>query len=103
MVDRRATLGDEGSGEDQSGHALWSGCHIPARSLTTSRARLRRNTILFVLGPNHALMVLFLGTHSKTSQWVTHSKIALARTRLTSEFPKSLVLGRDQNIHIRLT
>ena len=48
--------------------ALISNCHIPARAPTTSRARLRRSTILFTLGPDHALTVLFLGTHaSRTS------------------------------------
>ncbi|RXH84513.1 hypothetical protein DVH24_032797, partial [Malus domestica] len=61
-------------------------CHISARDPTTSRARLRYNTILSALGPNHALTVLFLGTHTRTSQWVTHHGIALARTHLTSEF-----------------
>ena len=55
------------------GLAMIPNCHIPARATTTSRARLRRNTILFALGPDHALTVLFLGTHaSRTSQWVTH-------------------------------
>ncbi|KAB2615942.1 THO complex subunit 3 [Pyrus ussuriensis x Pyrus communis] len=41
-------------------------------------------TILSDLGPNHALTVLFLGTRTRTSQWVTHHGIALARTHLTS-------------------
>ncbi|RXH86666.1 hypothetical protein DVH24_021939 [Malus domestica] len=53
-------------------------------------------------------MVLFLGTHTRTSQWVTHSGNALAQTRLTSEFrwnPKSVSSQKasDGNIHIRLT
>ncbi|RXI03037.1 hypothetical protein DVH24_003115 [Malus domestica] len=65
-----------------------------------------------VLGPDHSLTVLFLGTHTRTSWWVTHHGIALARYSLnfevpmepkTSELPKCLVLGRDENIHIRLT
>ena len=38
---------------------------------TTFRARLCRSTILSALGPGHALTVLFLGTHTRTSQWVT--------------------------------
>ncbi|RXI00188.1 hypothetical protein DVH24_037736 [Malus domestica] len=85
----------------------------PGPDPTTSQARLCRSMILSVLGPDYAIKVLFLGTHTKTSQWVTHHGIALARTRLTSEFlrnlkpvsslPKGLVLGRDENIHIRLT
>ncbi|KAM1198560.1 hypothetical protein ACFX13_010136 [Malus domestica] len=61
-------------------------CHIPARAATTSRARLHRTTILSALGPDHAITVLFLGTHMRTSQWVTHHKIALVRSHLTSEF-----------------
>ncbi|RXH96497.1 hypothetical protein DVH24_009001 [Malus domestica] len=55
-------------------------CHIPART------RLHHSTILSALGPDHTLTVLFLGIHTRTSQWVTHHGIALARTRLTSEF-----------------
>ncbi|RXH90489.1 hypothetical protein DVH24_035253 [Malus domestica] len=61
-------------------------CHIPARAPTTSQAQLHCNTILSALGPDHALTVLFLGTHTRASQWVTHHEIALVRTRLTSEF-----------------
>ncbi|RXH77850.1 hypothetical protein DVH24_039821 [Malus domestica] len=67
--------------------------------------------ILSTLGPNHVLTVLFLGTHaSKTSQWVTHPGNALTPFLLNfgvptepkaSELPKGLVLGRDENIHIR--
>ncbi|RXI09897.1 hypothetical protein DVH24_030250 [Malus domestica] len=72
--------------------------------------RLIRRTILSVFGPDHSLTVLFLGTHKRTFQWVIHLWIALARTRLTSKFlprsselPKGIVLGRDRNMHIRLT
>ncbi|RXH88766.1 hypothetical protein DVH24_000365, partial [Malus domestica] len=39
---------------------------------TTSRVRFRRSTVLSALGPDHALTVLFLGTHIRTSQWVTY-------------------------------
>ena len=78
-----------------SGHglALIPNCHIPARALSTSRPRLRCSTILSTLGLDHALMDLFLGTHTRTSQWVTHHGNALERTPLTSEFrwnPKSV-------------
>ena len=47
----------------------------------------------------------------RTSQWVTHPGNALARYSLNFEVPmepeasellKGLVLGRDENIHIRL-
>ncbi|RXI01701.1 hypothetical protein DVH24_015050 [Malus domestica] len=61
-------------------------CHIPARAPTTSPAQLCRSTILTALGLDHALKVLFMGTHTRTSQWVTHPGNALAQTRLTSEF-----------------
>ncbi|RXH86999.1 hypothetical protein DVH24_028499 [Malus domestica] len=53
-------------------------------------------TILSTLGPNHALTVLFLGTHTGTSQWVTYLGNALARTRLTSEFRWNLKLVSSQ-------
>ncbi|RXH78190.1 hypothetical protein DVH24_001708 [Malus domestica] len=61
-------------------------CHIPAWAPTTFRTRLRRSTILFALGPDHTLTVLFQGPHTRTSQWVTHDEIVFVRTRLTSEF-----------------
>ncbi|XP_050105265.1 uncharacterized protein LOC126584938 [Malus sylvestris] len=48
--------------------------------------RLRRSTILSALGPDHTLMVSFLGIYARTSQWVIHHVIALARTRLISKF-----------------
>ena len=95
------------------GLALIPNCHIQARAPTTSRARLRRSTILSALGPGHALTVLFLGTHaSRTFQWVTHPGNALAPYSLNfgvlmepeaNELPKGLMLGRDGNIHVRLT
>ncbi|KAM2996506.1 hypothetical protein FF2_043324 [Malus domestica] len=66
--------------------AMIPNCHIPARAPTTSQARLYRSTILSALSPNHARTVLFLRTHTRTSQWVTHHENALVRTRLTSEF-----------------
>ena len=93
------------------GLALIPNCHIPAQAPTTSRARLRRNTILSALGPGHAHTVLFLRTHTRTSQWVTHHGL-LSRELVNfgvpmeleaSELPKSLVLGRYENIHVRLT
>ncbi|RXH92570.1 hypothetical protein DVH24_033466 [Malus domestica] len=68
-------------------------CHIHARAPTTSQARLYHSMILSVFGSDHTLTVLFMGTHTRISQWVTHPGIALARTRLTSKFlwnPKSM-------------
>ena len=91
--------------------ALFSVSH-PGLGGTTSRARLHRSTILSALGPQHTLTVLFLGTHTRTSRWVTHPGNALVRYSLNfgvpmepkaSELPKGLVLGRDWNIHIRIT
>ncbi|RXH78761.1 hypothetical protein DVH24_002279, partial [Malus domestica] len=61
-------------------------CHIPSWAPTTSWVQLGRSTILSTLDPDHALTVLFLETHKRTSQWVTYHGIALARTRLTSKF-----------------
>ena len=84
----------------------------PGPSSTTPQAQLRHSTILSSLGPYHAFTVLFLGTHMRTFQWVTHHGIALARYSLNfevpteleaSELPKYLVLFEDGNIHIRLT
>ncbi|CAN6727580.1 unnamed protein product [Malus baccata var. baccata] len=60
----------------------------------------QRSTILSVLGPDHALT------------WVTHHGSVLAPFSLNfgvptepeaSELPKGLVLGRDENIHLRIT
>ncbi|RXH97109.1 hypothetical protein DVH24_035777 [Malus domestica] len=71
-----------------------------------------RSMILFALDPDYALTVLFLGTHTRTSQWIIHYGSALARYSLNfgvsmepeaSELPKGLVLGRDENIHLRIT
>ncbi|KAM2757557.1 hypothetical protein PS2_019292 [Malus domestica] len=99
--------------------------HISGQGLAlipfvTSRPRVHhipsplhhRSTILSALGPDYALTVLFLGTHTRTSQWVTHYEIALARYSLNfrvsiepeaCELQKGLMLGRDGKIHIRLT
>ena len=84
----------------------------PGPGGTTSLVRLHRSTILSILGPDHTLTVLFLGTHTRTSRWVTHHGIAQASFSLNfgvptepeaSELPKGLVLGRDENIHLRIT
>ncbi|CAN6695954.1 unnamed protein product [Malus baccata var. baccata] len=120
------------------GLALIPNCHIPARAPTTSRVRLHRSTILSALGSYHALKILFLGTHTRHSQWhdivrfgprprphcfvsgnshknfpVGHLSWDCSRPNSlnfgvlmepeASELPKGLVLGRDENIHIRLT
>ncbi|CAN6684804.1 unnamed protein product [Malus baccata var. baccata] len=77
-------------------HILWVKYHGIALARTRLTSKFRWNpkpvssqkasTILSVLSPDHALTILFLGTHIRTSQWVTHHGIALARTRLTSKF-----------------
>jgi len=68
------------------GLVLIPNCHILTWAPTISRARLHCSTILSALGPDHALTFLFLGTHTRTSQWITHHEIALVQTSLTSEF-----------------
>ena len=76
---------------------VYAKCDILARARIIFRAQLRRSTILSDLGPDHTLTVLFLGTHTRTSQWVTHPGNALARTRLTSEFRWNPKLVSSQN------
>ena len=70
-----------------------------------------RSMILSALGPDYTLTVLFLGTHTRTSSGSPHHGSALACYSLNfgvptkpkaSELPKGLVLGRDENIHIRI-
>ncbi|CAN6677751.1 unnamed protein product [Malus baccata var. baccata] len=68
----------------------------------TCMVRLHHSTILSALGPDQALTILFLGTHTRTSQWVTHPGIALAQTRLTSKFrwnPKWEYTYKAYSIH----
>ncbi|CAL8074016.1 unnamed protein product [Prunus armeniaca] len=66
-------------------------CLIPSCFMTcggvTSWNRLRRSTILSVLGPSLCPYGFVSGNSRATSQWVTHLGIALAQTRLTLEFP----------------
>ncbi|KAM1257809.1 hypothetical protein ACFX2J_037316 [Malus domestica] len=83
-------------------------CHIP----TTSRAR---STTVARYCPFLGLPFLngfVFGNSRATSQWVTHPGSALTSFLLNfgvptkpeaSELPKGLVLGRDGNIHIRIT
>ncbi|KAB2620223.1 S ribonuclease [Pyrus ussuriensis x Pyrus communis] len=70
-----------------------------------------RSTILSALGLPFPHGFVF-GNSRATSQWVTHHGIALAPFSLNfgvptepeaSELPKGLVLGRDGNIHLRIT
>ena len=70
-----------------------------------------RSTILSALGLPFPHGFVFRNSRA-TSQWVTHHGIALAPFSLNfgvptepeaSELPKVLVLGKDGNIHIRIT
>ncbi|KAM1576396.1 hypothetical protein ACFX15_032199 [Malus domestica] len=69
------------------------------------------STILSDLGLPFTHGFVF-GNSRATSQWVTHPGSALASFSLNfrvpiepkaSELPKDLVLGRDENIHLRIT
>ncbi|KAM1963009.1 hypothetical protein ACFX16_023238 [Malus domestica] len=67
--------------------ALIPNCHIPARASTTSRARLCRSMILSALSPDHALTVLFVGSHaSRTSCGSPILGMLWPLSRLTLEF-----------------
>ncbi|RXH83161.1 hypothetical protein DVH24_003659 [Malus domestica] len=70
-----------------------------------------RSTIVFALGLPFPHGFVF-GNSRVTSQWVTHLGSALAPFSLNfgvptkseaSELPKGLVLGKDENIHLRIT
>ncbi|RXH92077.1 hypothetical protein DVH24_021100, partial [Malus domestica] len=86
-------------------------CHILTRAHHIPSPFHHRSTILSALGlPFHHDFVF--GNSRVTSQWVTHPGSALASFSLNfgvptepeaNELPKSLVLGRDENIHIRIT
>ncbi|KAM2041111.1 hypothetical protein ACFX16_034957 [Malus domestica] len=93
------------------GLPLIPNCHISARAPTTSQARLHRSTILSALGPNSALTG-FVSGNSHENFLVGHPSWDCSRANSlnfevpmepeASELPKGLVLGRDENIHIRL-
>ncbi|RXH75266.1 hypothetical protein DVH24_029987 [Malus domestica] len=71
------------SSQKASCHRRWACTYKAHHPFFVGRCGI---TILSALGPDHVLTVLFLGTHMRTSQWVSHHGIALARTRLTLEF-----------------
>ncbi|RXH67990.1 hypothetical protein DVH24_028137 [Malus domestica] len=77
-------------------------CHIPAWTPTTSRARLRCSTILSSLGPDHALMNFTVGHPSWNCSSANSLNFGVPIEPEASELPKGLLLGRDENIHIRL-
>ncbi|RXI07031.1 hypothetical protein DVH24_026167 [Malus domestica] len=103
---------DDLVGTPQPGLGSDTNRHIPTRGPPHLSPLHHHSTILCSLGPDYALTVLFLGTHTKTSQSVIHNGSALVRYLLNfrvpmnseaSELPKGLMLGRDGNIHIRIT
>ena len=84
----------------------------PGPGRITSRARSPTVARYCPLWAYHSLTVFVFGNSRATSQWVTHHGITLAPFSLNfgvptepeaSELPKGLVLGRDENIHIRIT
>ncbi|RXI01175.1 hypothetical protein DVH24_001409 [Malus domestica] len=84
-------------------------CHIPARVHHIQGPFHHYSTILSALGLLFLHGFIFV---KATSQWVTHHGSALATFSLNFEVPteleasellKNLVLGRDENIHLRIT
>ncbi|KAM1373181.1 hypothetical protein ACFX2I_023910 [Malus domestica] len=107
---------------------MWDVTIHPFRGPISSSAhfqpRIGSDTICHILGPFHhhstilsALSLPFphdfvFGNSRATSQWVTYPRSALASFSLNfrvpteleaSELSKDLVLGRDENIHLRIT
>ncbi|RXH72675.1 hypothetical protein DVH24_012359 [Malus domestica] len=61
-------------------------CHIPAWANHFSSPLHHRSTILSVLGPDHALTVLFMGTHEQLPSGSPMIGVLWSSSRLTSEF-----------------
>ncbi|CAL8149827.1 unnamed protein product [Prunus armeniaca] len=61
-------------------------CDCSSARGVTSRDRLRRSMVLSALGPHLCPHGFVSGSSRAISQWVTHLGIALASTRLISEF-----------------
>ncbi|KAM2855971.1 hypothetical protein PS2_000385 [Malus domestica] len=97
-----------------------SGQGLPLIPIVTSRPGAdhfpgmlhHRSMILSALGPDYALTVFVFRNSRATSQWVTHLGSALASFSLNfrvptepeaSELPKGLMLGKNRNIHLRIT
>ncbi|RXH69106.1 hypothetical protein DVH24_031439 [Malus domestica] len=76
--------------------------HIPTRAPTTSWARLHRSMILSTLGPDHPLTNFPVGHLSWECSCVNSLNFGVPTETKASELPKSLMLGRYENIHIRL-
>ncbi|RXI02493.1 hypothetical protein DVH24_002571 [Malus domestica] len=82
------------------GLTLIPNCHIPARAPTTSRARLRRSTSSFVSKNSHENFPV--GHPSWDCSRMNSLNFRVSMKPEASELPKGLVLGRDENIHIKL-
>ncbi|RXH79292.1 hypothetical protein DVH24_040439 [Malus domestica] len=74
----------------------------PGPGPTTSGARLRLNTILFVLGPDHALTNFLMDHPSWDCSRANSLNFEVPTESEASELPKDLVLRRYENIHMRL-
>ncbi|KAM1374908.1 hypothetical protein ACFX2I_025407 [Malus domestica] len=61
-------------------------CHISAWADHFPGQLHHRSTILSVLGPNHALTVLFLGTHKQLPSGSPIMGVLWPASRLTSKF-----------------
>ncbi|KAM2657000.1 hypothetical protein EV1_012422 [Malus domestica] len=95
-------------------NSLW--LHLSNKGLLLQKCHIlgqlyHCSTILSALGLPFPHGFVF-GNSRVTSQWVTHPGSALASFSLNfgvpmepeaSELPKGLVLGRDENIHLRIT
>ncbi|RXI08484.1 hypothetical protein DVH24_022628 [Malus domestica] len=77
-------------------------CHIPARAPTTSWAQLYRRVILSSLGHDHAFTNFPVGHPSWDCSCANLLNFRVSIEPEASELSKGLVLGRDENIHIRL-
>ena len=95
------------------GLVLIPNCHIPARALTISRARLHHSMIFFRFGPRPRLHGFVSGNSREQNFPRGHPLWDCPRANSlnfrvptepeANDLPKGLVLGRDENIHIRLT
>ncbi|CAN6566896.1 unnamed protein product [Malus baccata var. baccata] len=83
----------------------------PGPGRTTSRARSTTVARYCPLWAYHSLTVLFLGTHEQLLNgspilgvlWPLSLNFGVPTEPEASELPKGLVLGRDENIHLRIT
>ncbi|RXH87738.1 hypothetical protein DVH24_034638 [Malus domestica] len=85
-------------------HVVFVFLHARGSKLVTSRLRAdnfpgplhHRSTILSTLGPDHALTVLFLGTHEQLPNGSPIMKVLWPPSRLTLEFQRNPKLVSSQ-------